>query len=113
MSNRIIKPIYIYIESQLPVYGWFQKCFGCETITAKTMFIDRYEDEYISWEIYSYLCPKCNINKKNKNFLYEYYKFINEKYPEVYKVIRLNILNRNANIIQTWWENLITRWGKI
>ncbi len=104
MSKKIIKRIYIYIESRLPD-GWFQECFECDTITAHNIFFDKCKKDDISWEIYIYICPKCKLIK-NEQFINKCHKFIYEKYPEIFKIIHLNILNRNANIIQYWWRHL-------
>jgi hypothetical protein len=103
MSIKKHKRIYIYIDSQLPECGWFQECFYCNTITAKHILFDTYECDNNYCDIYIYLCPKCKLKKTNKTFIFEYHKFMYNKYPEIYEIIYLNILNDNANILQKWW----------
>jgi len=55
----INKKIYIYKDTHLPEKGWFQGCFKCDSITAKTFLFDTFHiDDYL-YEFIIYTCPSC------------------------------------------------------
>jgi len=49
----------IYRNSHLPKEGWFQSCFLCSTITART---EKYNKNRKYYKVF--LCPYCEINLK-------------------------------------------------
>ena len=49
----------IYQKSHMPKGGWFQGCFLCSTITARTEKYNGYKKNYKV-----YLCPYCGRNLK-------------------------------------------------
>ena len=69
-----IRKVYLYEETQLPQKGWLQGCMICGIITShlllfKTKFDEKKEMKY---EIYTYICPSCKKNLKNKEALKHY-----------------------------------------
>ncbi len=69
-----LRKVYLYEETHLPQKGWLQGCMICGVITShlllfKTKFDEKKEMKY---EIYTYICPKCKKNLKNKEALNNY-----------------------------------------
>lgn len=82
--DYITKEAYIFVSSNLPIDGWFHKCFICAKITSKTFFYRQDKEVFI----YYYKCPPCykhtfnlerqtNINKALEEQYNKYkHKFI-------------------------------------
>jgi hypothetical protein len=69
-----LRKVYLYEETHLPQKGWLQGCMICGVITShlllfKTKFDEKKEMKY---EIYTYICPNCKKNLKNKEALNKY-----------------------------------------
>ena len=67
-KRKIIKEIFIYRDSHLPQDGWIQKCFNCDTLTAKSILFKTLTQNkgcYVKyWEFNVHLCYHC------KKYLY-------------------------------------------
>ena len=75
-----IRKVFLYEETHLPQKGWLQGCMVCGIITShlllfKTKFDEKKEMKY---EIYTYICPNCKKNIKNKKALKHYIKTSNK-----------------------------------
>lgn len=92
--RKIIKEIYIYRDSHLPDDGWIQKCFNCDTLTAKCILfktITQNKGCYVKyWEFNIHLCHHCkkylytDEDENVKNFLKfskKCNKYITKEYP--------------------------------
>ena len=65
----LIKKVYIYQDSHLPDYGWFQGCFRCKTITAKYILFKTFNKNKKLYEFYIYTCPNCSRLLKNNSLM--------------------------------------------
>ena len=114
-NKKVIKQIYIYRDSHLPENGWIQACFNCYTKTSKTNLINicKTNDKHkiTLWEIYIYVCPKCNkrlfVYKQKKEyttFFKSYEKYILKYYPNIYVAIKSKQKKKACIVIQKWWK---------
>ena len=79
----IIKIISLYSESHLPKKGWLQACIMCETITSNTRLdrtISNSQDK--TFEIYSYICPRCQRKLIDTEFDMKYNEIIQDMMNE-------------------------------
>ena len=75
----IVKIVSLYAESHLPKKGWFQACIMCEVITSRTHLFKRIENQNgVTIEIYTYLCPHCKRQLVESTFYSKYAEISNE-----------------------------------
>ena len=75
----IIKIISLYAESHLPKKGWLQACIMCETITSNTRLDRTFStSQNKTFEIYSYICPRCQRKLTVPGFDMKYNKIIQD-----------------------------------
>ncbi len=67
--------IFIYNKSKLPINGWFQLCYFCNTITARTVLFHMFYKKKVLHEFHVYTCPYCY--KKFKRDSTKYIEFNN------------------------------------
>ncbi len=71
--------MYIYRESHLPEYGWFQACFICYTITAQTHHYNTQIVKNSLIENICYLCPVCiKTLEKDSILKHQFEKCVNK-----------------------------------
>ena len=59
-----VRVINIYKQTHLPEEGWFQGCFMCSQITAKTYEL-KPEQRLENTKFMVYICPDCSRLKNN------------------------------------------------
>ena len=64
------KEIFIYNKSELPRSGWFQLCYYCNTITARTVLFHMFYNKKVLYEFHVYTCPSCSKKFKRDSNIY-------------------------------------------
>jgi uncharacterized protein YlaI len=69
-----IRKVYLYEETHLPQKGWLQGCMVCGIITSRLLLFDTKYDtkNKKKYEIYTYICPKCQKKLDDKEILDKY-----------------------------------------
>ena len=69
-----IRKVYLYEETHLPQKGWLQGCMVCGIITSRLLLFDTKYDtkNKKKYEIYTYICPKCQKKLDEKEILDKY-----------------------------------------
>mgnify|MGYP001162146863 FL=1 len=69
-----IRKVYLYEETHLPQKGWMQGCMVCGIITSRLLLFDTKYDtkNKKKYEIYTYICPKCQKKLDDKEILNNY-----------------------------------------
>lgn len=69
-----IRKVYLYEETHLPQKGWMQGCMVCGIITSRLLLFDTKYDtkNKKKYEIYTYICPKCQKKLDDKEILDKY-----------------------------------------
>ena len=70
-----IRKVYLYEETHLPQKGWMQGCMVCGIITSRLLLFDTKYDtkNKKKYEIYTYICPKCQKKLDDKEILNKIY----------------------------------------
>lgn len=55
--------MYIYKDTHMPKYGWFQGCYVCNTITSNLEEYDRIISGNVLYNVY--ICRSCQRKKNN------------------------------------------------
>lgn len=63
---KIIREIYLHSDTHLPIYGWLQGCWECETITSRLKTYKSITKGNFTYKFIVYLCPSCKILINNK-----------------------------------------------
>lgn len=56
---KVIREVYLYSETHLPVNGWLQGCWECDIITSKTKKYKTINTVKRIYKFIIYLCPSC------------------------------------------------------
>ena len=64
------KEIFIHNKSELPIDGWFQLCYYCNTITARTVLFHMFYNKKVLYEFHVYTCPSCSKKFKRDSNIY-------------------------------------------
>ena len=56
---KMLKKIYLYRDSTLPIDGWLQACIICQTITSNLHHYKTIEIDKTIYEYQAHLCPPC------------------------------------------------------
>ena len=67
---KIIREVYLHSDTHLPIYGWLQGCWECESITSRTIKYKEVIKNKLKYKYIAYLCPTCkrqmNTNTEKK-----------------------------------------------
>jgi hypothetical protein len=62
---KIIREVHLYSDTHLPIRGWLQGCWECETITSRLITYKTVTKNILTYKYIVYLCPTCKNKIKN------------------------------------------------
>jgi hypothetical protein len=70
---NITREVYLHSDTHLPIYGWLQGCWECESITSRIITYKEITKKRLTYKFIVYICPRCKkqINldaEKKKDF---------------------------------------------
>ena len=80
---KTVREVYLHAETHLPIHGWLQGCWLCDTITSKTKERATIHKVKRIYKFIVYMCPPCrrkidngekirDFNTKCNEFIIDY-----------------------------------------